>query len=57
MDTIFMKSKNSKTFNTHGLLLNLTDKINLKRSDKYIKLWLTVQNSKLLVYISWLFRK
>ena len=57
MDTIFMKSKNSKTSNTHGLLLNLTDKINLKRSDKYIKLWLTVQNSKLLVYISWLFRK
>ena len=35
MDTIFMKSKNSKTFDSHKLLLYLTDKINLKGSDKY----------------------
>ena len=33
MDTIFMNSENSKTFDPHRLLLNLTDKINLKRSD------------------------
>ena len=33
MDTIFMNSENSKTFNPYKLLLNLTDKINLKRSD------------------------
>ena len=36
MDTIFMNSVNSKTDNSHRLLLNLEGKINLKRSDKYI---------------------
>ena len=36
MDTIFMNSENSKTTDTHRLLLNLTDKINLKRSDKML---------------------
>ena len=35
MDTIFMNSENSKTSEPHRVLLNLTDKINLKRSDKY----------------------
>ena len=34
MNTIFMNSKNSKTSNTHRLLLNLTDKINLRRKDQ-----------------------
>ena len=38
MSTIFMNSKNSKTLDTHRLLLNLTDKINLRRKDKYIAL-------------------
>ena len=38
MDTIFMNSENSKTSNPHRLLLNLLDKINLKRSDKYVAL-------------------
>ena len=38
MNTIFMNSKNSKTSDPQGLLLNLADKINLKRSDKYIAL-------------------
>ena len=33
-----MNSKNSKTSDPHKLLLNLTDKINLKRSDKYVAL-------------------
>ena len=36
MDTIFMNSKNSETSDCHRLLLNFTDKINLKRSDKYV---------------------
>ena len=36
MDTIFMNSVNSKTDDSHRLLLNLEGKINLKRSDKYI---------------------
>ena len=30
MNTIFMNSKNSKASDPHGLLLNFTDKINLK---------------------------
>ena len=38
MDTIFMNSKNSKTSNSHRLLLNLSDNIDLKRSDKYVAL-------------------
>ena len=29
-----MNSKHSRTLDPHRLLLNLTDKINLKRSDK-----------------------
>ena len=38
MNTIFMNSESSKTFNLHRLLLNLTDKIDLRRKDKYIVL-------------------
>ena len=36
MNTIFMYSENSKTSDLHRLLFNLSDKMNLKRSDKYI---------------------
>ena len=39
MDTIFMNSEYLKTSHPHILLLhNLSDKINLKRSDKYVAL-------------------
>ena len=38
MYTIFMNSKNCKTSDPLRLLLNLSDKINLKRSDKHIAL-------------------
>ena len=38
MDTVFMNSRNSKIFNLHRLLFNLSDKIDLKRSDKYVAL-------------------
>ena len=38
MDTIFMNSENNKTSDPHRLLLNLLDKISLKRSDKYVVL-------------------
>ena len=38
MDTIFTNSENSKTSDPHRLLLNLTDKIDLRRKDKYIAL-------------------
>ena len=38
MNNIFVNSKNSKTSDLHRLLLNLTKKINLKRSEKYVSL-------------------
>ena len=38
MNAIFMNSKNSIATDPHRLLLNLTEKINLKRSDKYFSL-------------------
>ena len=39
MDTIFINSENSKTSDPHGLILNLSDKINLKIiKDKYVPL-------------------
>ena len=38
MDAIFMNSVNSKTCDPHELLLNLSDKINLKRSNKCVVL-------------------
>ena len=42
-----MNSKNSKTSDPHTLLLNLTDKIDLRRKDKYIA-W-----SNLSIYYTW----
>ena len=47
MDTIFMNSGNSKTSDPHRQLLNLADKKNLKRSDKYVTL------SNLSIYYTW----
>ena len=44
MDTIIMNSEKSKTFDSDRPLLNLLDKINLKRKDKYIAL------SNLIIY-------
>ena len=38
MHTIFMNSENGKTSDPHRLLLNLSDKINLNRSEKYVPL-------------------
>ena len=43
-----MNSENSKTFDHHRLLLNLADKINLKKNDKYIAL------SNLSIYYTWI---
>ena len=47
MNTIFLNSKSSKTSDPHRLLLNLTDKIDLRRKDKYIAL------SNLSNYYAW----
>ena len=38
MDTIFMNSENSKTSHPHKLLLNVSHKIDLKSSGKYVAL-------------------
>ena len=38
MDTISMNSKIGKVSDFHRLLLNLSNKIDLKRSDKYVAL-------------------
>ena len=38
MDSIFMNSKISKTSVPHGLLLHLSEKLNLKRGYKYVAL-------------------
>ena len=38
MDTIFMNSENSETYDLHRLLLNIIDKLDLRREDKYIAL-------------------
>ena len=38
MVTIFMNSGNSKTSDLHRLLLNLSNKTNLKRNNKYVAL-------------------
>ena len=47
MNTVFMNSKNSKTSDSHRLLLNLTDKTDLRRKNKYIAL------SNLSNYYTW----
>ena len=47
MNTIYMNSENCKTSDPHRLLINLSDIINLKRSDKYVAL------SNLSIYYKW----
>ena len=36
MDTVFMNSENCKSSDPRRLLLNLSDTINFKKSDKYV---------------------
>ena len=47
MDTIFMNSENGKISNPNRLLVNLSDKKNLNKSDKY------VSQSNLSKYYTW----
>ena len=46
-DIMFMNSENSKTSDPHKLLLNLSDKTNLKISDKFVTL------SNFSIYQTW----
>ena len=43
-----MNSENSKIFDPHGLLLNLSDKIELNRKDKYV-----IVLSNFCIYYTW----
>ena len=47
MDTIFMDSKNSRTSEYHVLVLNLTNKLDLRRGQK------TVALSNLSIHYTW----
>ena len=47
MDTIFMNSENSKTLETHILILKLTDKLDLRRGENIIA------SSNLSIYCTW----
>ena len=47
MNTMFLNSRNSKTSDPNRLLLNLTDKTDLRRKDEYIAL------SSLSIYYTW----
>ena len=47
MDTIFINSENSKTFEPHVLILKLTDKLDLGRGEK------SIASSNLSIYYTW----
>ena len=47
MDTVFMNSENSKTSEPYVLILNLTDKVNLRRGEK------SVASSNLSMHYTW----
>ena len=47
MNTIFINSKKSKKSDTHRVLLKFTDKIDLRRKDKYVAL------SRFSIYCIW----
>ena len=40
MDTMFLNSRNSKTFDPHRLSIDFSDKINLKRNDAMLLYWI-----------------
>ena len=47
MDNIFINSKNSITTDLHRFILNISDRINLNRSDNYAAL------SNFSIYYTW----
>ena len=47
MDAIFMNAKNNKNFEPHVLILNLTDKLDLRMVKNNVAL------SKLSIYYTW----
>ena len=47
MNTLFLNSKNSKTYKPHVLILKFTDKLELRRGESRIAL------SNLSTYITW----
>ena len=59
MDAIFINSKNSSNFDPHRLILNHTDTINLKRSEKYVVYQsyyiLYIENIYIYIYIYYIY--
>ena len=49
MDTIFMNSENSKTSEPHVLIIKLTDKFDLRRSEKSIQYLIYMEKHKKLM--------
>ena len=47
LDTLFTTSENSKYFDHYRPIVNVTDEVNLKRSNKYVAL------SSLTIYCTW----
>ena len=47
MNNVFVNSENSKTSDSRRILLNITDKIELRGKDKYVAL------SNLSIYYAW----
>ena len=57
-DDIFTNSEDSKTSDSHRLLTNLSDKIDLKRSDKYVALSnLSIYYTRKIIKISYKINK
>ena len=48
MDTIFTNSENSKTSEPHVLILKLTNKLDLRRSEKVLlyQIWVFISHGK-----------
>ena len=58
MNNIYMNSENRKTSDPHRLLLNISDKINIKRSDKYVALsiydvWKNIKNRTKIIHLKY----
>ena len=46
MDTVFMNSENSKTSKPRALMLELTDKLDLRRGEKSIQILVFIIHGK-----------
>ena len=47
METIFMNTENSKTNEPHKFVLNLSQRLHLRSSDKHVALQIIIQYKKI----------